>query len=115
MNDPIHATVSRQLAETLGDLAVQMQSLKNSQRVLSAIVDAAVPSVPGANWAGISLVQRRRVAPAVATDDLVARLDELQTSLHEGPALTMLEDRRTLRVDNLAAAELWPHFVPSAV
>lgn len=115
MNDPIHATASRQLAETLGHLAVQMQSLKSSDQVLNAIVEAAVPIVPGASWAGASIVHRRRVEPAAATDDVVARLDELQTNLQEGPALSVLDDRRTLLVDIIAGDERWPQFVPTAI
>jgi GAF domain-containing protein len=115
MNEPIEPRTSRQLANTLGDLAVEMQSLKNSDAVLRAIVEAAVPIVPGASWAGVSLVHKRRVDAAAATDDVVTRLDALQTSLQEGPTLSALEDRRPLLVNNLAVAERWPQFVPSAM
>lgn len=115
MNDPIQPNTTRQLATTLGDLAVQMQSLKSSEAVLTAIVDAAVPIVPGAGWAGASLVHRHRVEPAAASDDIVAKLDALQTSLDEGPALSVLDAQTTVRVDNLAVADKWPRFIPTAV
>ena len=115
MNDPIQPTTTRRLAETLGDLAVRMQSLKNSDEVLTAIVDAAVPIVPGASWAGVSVVHKGRVEPAAASDDIVARLDDLQTTLHEGPALSVLDGQRRLAVDSLAVAEKWPQFIPTAV
>lgn len=114
MNDPIRPHTSRQLAQKLGDFAVGMQSLKSSEAVLHAIVDAAVPIVPGASWAGVSLVTKRRVEPAAATDDIVARLDELQTSMREGPALSVLDERRPIVVNNLAVAEKWPQFIPIA-
>lgn len=114
MNDPIRPHTSRQLAQKLGDFAIGMQSLTSSEAVLNAIVGAAVPIVPGASWAGVSLVTKRRVEPAAATDDIVARLDALQTSLREGPALSVLDERRPIVVNNLAVAEKWPQFISSA-
>jgi len=115
MNEPLHPTATRRLARTLGDLAVDMQSLDGSEAVLSAIVGAAVPIVPGANWAGVSLVHRHQVEPAAATDDVVKRLDELQTTLDEGPALTVVDERRSLRIDDFAGNLLWPEFASTAL
>ncbi len=76
------------LAHTLGNLAVEMQSHKGTADTLHAIVDAAAHIVPGARWAGISLLQGRRVVAAVRTDPIVGKLDEPQAELGDGPCIT---------------------------
>lgn len=105
----------RSLAATLGDLAVEMQSLRSSDDVLRAIVDAAVHIVPGARWAGVSLVKRRRVEPAVLTDDVVSQLDQLQTDLGEGPLFDVIREQKTVVIDDLSIDGKWPVFVPTAI
>lgn len=103
------------LAQTLGDLAIEMQSLANTKAVLECIVSAAVDIVPGASWAGISLASRRKVAPEICIHDVAARLDRLQTDLREGPALSALRDRRTVLIGDLAAETRWPSFSATAI
>ncbi|QEM43769.1 GAF and ANTAR domain-containing protein [Mycolicibacterium grossiae] len=105
----------RTLVRTLGDLAVQMRGLRDPQAVLAAIVAATVDTVPGSSWAGLAVVSRRKIRPAVPTDDVAARLDQLQTDLGEGPALSALHDRQTVHIDDLAADERWPRFSTVAV
>jgi GAF domain-containing protein len=104
----------RQLAEVLGDLAVDMQSHKHSDAVLRIIVAAAIDVVPGASWAGISRVHRRTVIAEVPSDPIVAELDQLQTKLGDGPALSALHDRHTLFIKDLTEETRWPDFVAAA-
>jgi GAF domain-containing protein len=105
----------RRLVEVLGDLAVSMQSLTSSDDVLKAIVDASVHLVPGARWAGVSLVKRKRVEPAMPTDDIVATLDRLQTESGDGPLFTVIREHKTVVIDDLAVDGQWPIFVPTAL
>jgi hypothetical protein len=78
------AEPSSKLAEVLGALAIELQARTDSAATLRCIVDASVDIVPGARWAGISLIQGRRVKSEVPTDPIVAELDQLQTDLDEG-------------------------------
>jgi hypothetical protein len=75
------------LARTLGELAVDMQAQADTAALLRTIVDASVMVVPGARWAGISLVEGRNIIPRVPTDPVVAELDELQRAMDDGPCL----------------------------
>jgi GAF domain-containing protein len=109
------APAARGLAQTLGDLAVEMQSLTDARAVLGTIVSAAIDIVPGASWAGISLVSRRKVVPEIQTDEVAARLDRLQTDLGEGPALSAIHDRHTVLIDDLATETRWPNFSATAL
>ena len=104
----------RLLARTLGDLAVEMQAQQNSADTLRIIVDAAAQIVPGTRWAGISLIEGRQVVAKVPTDPIVAKLDDLQTELGDGPGITSLRDHHTVRVDDMEVDDRWPEFASHA-
>jgi uncharacterized protein YigA (DUF484 family) len=52
---------AEQLAQTLSDLARSLQDEDNLDDMLTGIVAAAVETVPGSQYAGITLVQARAV------------------------------------------------------
>ena len=93
---------NRHLAEVLGDLAVEMQSQRSSESVLRAIVAGAIDVVPGTSCAGISRVSGRNVTSEMSADAIAAELDELQTELNEGPALSALRERHTVFIKNMS-------------
>jgi hypothetical protein len=105
----------RALAQLLGDLAIQIQAQSDKQATLHAIVAGAVSIVPGARWAGVSLIEGRRVCAEVPTDALVAELDEAQTALDERPCLSTLREHRTVRIDDMATETRWPRFTQLAL
>lgn len=103
------------LAQTLGELAIDLQSQSDSESTLRAIVDGAVAVVPGARWAGISLIVGREVEARVPSDGLVAELDKLQSTLDDGPCLDALREHRTVFVDDMSTETRWPRFARAAV
>src|SRR5690348_3565942 len=96
------------LAQAFGDLAVDLQAKAGSADILQGIVDSAARLVPGARWAGISLVEGKTVVPKVPTSSGVAKLDELQSQLNDGPCLTALRKHHTVQVDDMRADPRWP-------
>ncbi|MBY0285944.1 MAG: GAF and ANTAR domain-containing protein [Mycobacteriaceae bacterium] len=111
----MHRESSHVLAQTLGDLAVEMQAKADSQDTLQTIVNAAAEIVPGARWAGISLIDRERVVVKVPTDPIVAKLEDLQVELGDGPCLTALRDQQTVRIEDTKSDTRWPQFADQAV
>jgi GAF domain-containing protein len=106
---------NRELAEVLGNLAVEMQSQHLSgEAVLRAIVAGAIDVVPGTSWAGISRVHGRSVTAEVPSDPIAAELDQLQTQLGEGPTLSALSERQTVLIKDLTEETRWPNFVATA-
>ncbi|MCV7303462.1 GAF and ANTAR domain-containing protein [Mycobacterium barrassiae] len=103
------------LAQTLGDLAVEMQGQRDTTDTLRAIVDAAAKIVPGAQWAGISLIEGNRVVPEVPTDPVVAKLDDLQTELGDGPSLSALKEQTTVHITDMSTDTRWPQFATAAL
>jgi hypothetical protein len=53
----MNAEPASRLAEVLGSLAIELQARTDTAATLRGIVEAAVDIVPGARWAGISLIQ----------------------------------------------------------
>lgn len=109
------ADQQRQLAQVLGNLAVELEGRSDAETTLRSIVEASVRIVPGARWAGISFIEGRRVEPRVPTDAIVAELDELQTEIDEGPCLSALREYHTVRIDDMAADDRWPRFTQAAM
>lgn len=107
--------MNRRLAQSLGDLAVQMQAEQGGESTLRAIVAAAADVVPGARWAGISLIQGHEVVPVAPTDPIVAKLDELQSELGEGPCITALRNHHTVHIKDMSTETRWPQFCRQAL
>ncbi|MFC6021340.1 GAF and ANTAR domain-containing protein [Plantactinospora solaniradicis] len=99
------------LAQTLSDLARTLQDEDNLADTLNAIVAAAVETIPGARYAGMTVVRgRRAVDTRAATDDLVRRIDQVQRDAGQGPCLDAVYEQQTVRVSDLARETRWPHF-----
>jgi transcriptional regulator with GAF, ATPase, and Fis domain len=111
----MNAEPTSKLAEVLGTLAIQLQAQPDAATTLRGIVDAAVDIVPGARWAGISLIHGRRVQSEVPTDPIVAELDQLQTDLGEGPCASVLREHHTVHIEDMSAETRWPRFVQRAM
>lgn len=101
---------ARTLMLRLGALALALQDLDDVDSTVRAIVTAALDTVPAAAFAGLSITSRRRVSPIVATHEVVSNVDRAQQDTGQGPTLTSLLERRTVRVDDIAADSRWPRF-----
>ncbi len=102
------------MAQALGDLALTMQDQMGTTSTLEAVVKGAVGIVPGARWAGVSLIEGRQVIPEAPSDPLVARLDTLQTELNQGPCLSALREHHTVLIDDMTTETRWPKFTAAA-
>lgn len=83
--------------------------------LLEEICSAAVNAAPGAEYAGISIADRRTgLERRAATDDLVHEVDALQTRCGEGPSLDVVEGRWVTRSDDLGVDARWLDYGPRA-
>ena len=106
----------RCLAQALTEVARTLEAKRGVSETLRAIVLSSVGTIPGAEHAGISLVQRRSVVETVApSDDLVGRVDLLQYEIGEGPCLDAAWNQDICRVDDLSVEDRWPQFCRRAV
>ena len=108
---PAGGTGQEVLAVRLSELARTLQHQQDLTQTLEGIVHAAVETVPGAEQASISAVERRQeVQTLAATSELSRAVDRAQYETEQGPCLSTLYDRVTERLPDLAADERWPAF-----
>jgi GAF domain-containing protein len=84
--------------------------------LLRDVIDAAAGSVPGAQYAGITVSRRRRLSEtASATHRYPVQLDEIQNRSQQGPSLSAATLDQTVRVDDLADDDRWSAYREEAL
>jgi GAF domain-containing protein len=91
----------------LSQLAADRVSLAE---MLTHVAEFAVRAIPGADGAGLALLQDQKAESVVRTHEFVRRVDDIQYGLDEGPCITAVRERRTVRSGCLDADERWPRF-----
>jgi GAF domain-containing protein len=105
------------LQASLTDLAGLVTAGMELQELLARVAGFAARAIPGADGAGVTLLQLNRednsVEALAASDPFVAEIDELQyVVLGEGPCITAALEGRTVRSGSLGGEKLWPRFGP---
>ena len=103
------------LARALTEAARLMNSPRNLDETLDAIVTAAQASIPGFDHVGISILHGKdSIETRAGTDQLVWELDAIQYELMEGPCVTSLKDEPAVSAPHLRHDERWPRYVARA-
>lgn len=80
--------------------------------LLVRVAKCAVQAIPGADGAGLTLIEADRVDTMVASTDFVREIDAIQYGIGEGPCITAAAEGRTVRSGSLGGTKLWPRFGP---
>lgn len=84
--------------------------------VIQQIVDYAVSTIPGADYAGVTVVSRgTKVTTAATTHSYPALLDAIQEGHQQGPCLASMWRHDTIRVDDLTTETRWPFYRDDAL
>jgi GAF domain-containing protein len=102
------------VARELSELARELQADITPEALLKHIARAAVTEVPGAQYAGITLVTGKEFATAAASAELVERLDQAQYQAGQGPCLDAARHHETVRCDDLRTDARWSGFARQA-
>src|SRR6202161_1490503 len=99
------------------DLAGLVAGSMGLPEMLAEVSTFAVHAIPGADGAGVILLQDHRVENMVeelaASAAFVAEIDRIQyVTLKEGPCITAALERRTVRSGSLGGEKMWPRFGP---
>ena len=101
------------------DLRSSLSSLSNLstgqlslEEMLTQVATYAVRAIPGADGAGLTLLEDGRTDTIVATDPFVTEVDAIQYGLGEGPCISAAALRRTMRSGSLGSEPRWPTFGP---
>ena len=105
------------LRAAIDDLAGLVAGSLGLPELLAEVSTFAVRAIPGADGAGVTLLQVDRldnmVEALAASAPLVTEIDEIQyVTLKEGPCITAALEGRTVRSGSLGGEKMWPRFGP---
>ena len=101
----------RESLAALSRLAIGQLDLTN---LLIRVAEYAVAAIPGADGAGLTLMEEGHGDTIVASAQFVAEVDAIQYGIGEGPCITAAMEARTVRSGELSGEARWPQFGPRA-
>jgi GAF domain-containing protein len=81
---------------------------------LAQVVELAMATIEGCDFAGLFLLEKDVVTSPVHTDPIVDEIDALQHETGEGPCLDAIAQRLAFYADDAADDPRWPRFGPQA-
>ena len=98
------------LRESLANLARLATNRLPLEELLTRVATYAVQAIPGADGAGLTLLEEGRSDTIVATADFVREVDDIQYGMGQGPCITAARDGQTVMSGSLGADSRWPRF-----
>ena len=103
------------LAEAMAEAARALNAPETLEEVLERLVRAACTTIPGVDYAGVSIARQTGIETKAATDPIVEEADQLQYHLGEGPCLDAMAGQQEAVVRDMRTERRWPRFAPRAV
>jgi GAF domain-containing protein len=100
------------LVAGLAGLAGLLTGHRPLPETLTHIAEFAVQAIPGADGAGLTMLEDDRPQTVVASAEFVRAVDDVQYGLGEGPCLLAVAERRTQTSGSLGGETRWPRFGP---
>jgi hypothetical protein len=114
--DSSDSGLKHELATRMAELARATAASHTLKQILDDVTAATLELIPGADLAGVLLVQKGGAFESHAeTDSLVAKLDRLQHDFGEGPCAEAALQYTVVRSDDLRHESRWPRYAPAAV
>ena len=102
------------VAEMFGEVARALAAHDDAQTTLERIVRLAVEHLDACEYAGVSIVEGRRVTSPASSHDVPRVVDRIQSEVQEGPCIQAIRDHEVFRTGDLSAEERWPRFARRA-
>lgn len=115
-DEPEQAEIGQRAAEDtdLRDSLAALSRLASNrlglEDLLTRVARYAVHAIPGAEGAGLTLLEGDRADLVVATATFVRDIDDIQYGLGQGPCITAAGDGQTVLSGSLGADGRWPRF-----
>ncbi|HEX3796128.1 MAG TPA: GAF and ANTAR domain-containing protein [Acidimicrobiales bacterium] len=104
-----------ELTHSVAESARVLFSAGSVQQTLDRVVELAVATIEGCDFAGIFLMTDEIVTTSAFTDPLVVEIDALQQAHAQGPCLDAIMSRLIMYADELSSEVRWSDFSPLAV
>jgi GAF domain-containing protein len=113
--DPEHSASERSaeehdLQEGLAGLARLSTNRLGLEDLLTRVATYAVKAIPGADGAGLTLLEADRADTIVATAEFVREVDGIQYGIGQGPCITAARDGQTVISGSLGSDPRWQKF-----
>lgn len=100
-----------QLAQLFGELAAELNSQTDVTETLRQVVQLAVDTVPGCDFAGISWARTgEQIETPASTDALVNACDAVQYEYDEGPCVDSAVNGGPRVISDMGDEPRWPRF-----
>jgi GAF domain-containing protein len=101
------------LTESLLALSTLSVARLGLEDLLTRVASFAVRAIPGADGAGLTLIEQDRSDMVVTSDAFVRQVEDIQYGgINEGPCITAASTGETVRSGSLTADRRWPRFGP---
>ena len=97
----------RESLEGLSRLASDRLPLED---LLTQVATYAVQAIPGADGAGLTLLEQDRADTIVATGPFVTEVDDIQYGMNQGPCISAAREGQTVMSGSLGGDSRWPRF-----
>ncbi|WP_354531432.1 GAF and ANTAR domain-containing protein [Nakamurella sp. UYEF19] len=102
------------LAASLAELSQLSNGAFGLTELLTRVAGMAVAAIPGADGAGLTLLEPHHADVIVKSTEFVRQIDDIQYSIGEGPCISAAATGRTVRSGSLGGDARWPRFGPRA-
>jgi GAF domain-containing protein len=106
------------LIRQVADLVLNLQRQKHPDlnSTLANMTSSAVQAMPGAQYAGVTLVNRNgKVETPASTDMYPTLLDEIQQRHEEGPCLSAAWEQHVIHIADIGREKRWPSYCRDAI
>ena len=119
--DAVEQTARTQSESEDDDLAGSLSALSRlsaarlgMEDLLTEVATFAVQAIPGADGAGLTLIEAGRADTIVKSAPFVREIDDIQYGLGEGPCISAAALGKPMRSGSLGGDPRWPRFGPRA-
>jgi GAF domain-containing protein len=98
------------LRESLEGLSRMASDRLPLEDLLTQVATYAVQAIPGADGAGLTLLEQDRADTIVATAPFVTEIDDIQYAMDQGPCISAAREGQTVVSGSLGGDSRWPRF-----
>jgi GAF domain-containing protein len=98
------------LQDSMVSLAALTTKRFDLEQLLTRVAQYAVQAIPGADGAGLTLLEEGRSDTIVATAPFVREVDDIQYGLGQGPCISAAAEAQTVMSGSLGGDGRWPQF-----
>ena len=97
-----------------GALLQELAAEPDVLHTLDSVVVLAVDTIPGCDWAGVTVRHGKEFTTPAATAPVVNELDQAQYDLSQGPCVDAVRLDGTFLIEDMASETRWPDWAPVA-